>query len=163
MERQNSGYQRLIFNVDAHQNTHHCLPDKLQLTWYFGDFLISPDSRCELLVRLKRFNRYANPSGFDYEKLMFLKGINARGTIKQAQCKSSIKHGLRANLIDRFEHEYKALENFGLMLALTYGERGELSQQQWNTFKLTGTANLIAISGLHISVISVLAFLYWLN
>ena len=120
VDRQNSRYQRLILKVDAHQNTQHRLPDKLQLTWYFGDFLISPHSHCELLVRLKRFNRYANPGGFDYEKLMFIKGINARGTIKQAQCKSSIKHGLRANLIDRFENEYKTLENFGLMLALTW-------------------------------------------
>ncbi len=44
------------------------------------------------------------------------------------------------------------------MQALTYGERKYLSRKQWDTLRLTGTAHLIAISGLHISVISMFTF-----
>ncbi len=156
--QQKNSYQQIIFKVD-HSSSEQRLPHKIQLTWYYGDFLLNPHSHCQLVVRLKRFYRYANPGGFDYEKMMFVRGIRARGTIKQAKCiQSHTNFNLRMQLIERFEVDHKQLENFGLIQALSYGERKYLSQQQWDTFRQTGTAHLIAISGLHISVISIFSF-----
>ena len=156
--RQHHAYQQIIFEVD-HSSSLQRLPNKVQLAWYHGDSVLNLHSHCQLVVRLKHFYRYANPGVFDYEKMMFVRGIRARGTIKHARCTvADNTFNLRTHLIERFAVQYQQLESFGLIQALTYGERKYLSAQQWEIFRLTGTAHLMAISGLHVSVISMFSF-----
>ena len=44
------------------------------------------------------------------------------------------------------------------MKALTIGDRHDISQSQWQVFRLTGTSHLIAISGLHIGLVAGLVY-----
>ena len=46
----------------------------------------------------------------------------------------------------------------GLVQALTIGERDGISPEQWSVLNTTGTTHLMAISGLHISLVSGLVF-----
>ena len=48
-------------------------------------------------------------------------------------------------------------------LALTFGDRNQLTKEDWHSFKLTGTQHLIAISGLHLALVFgfALVFVKW--
>ena len=135
------------------------VPTRVQLNWYTGKTAINLNDECEFLVKLKPFYRLANPGSLDYEKLMFTRGINARGYILKGKCSpSSSRNSLRIRLINQFKNYQSELDYFPIMLALSYGDRSEMSRPIWDILRATGTAHLMAISGMHISVICFLSF-----
>jgi competence protein ComEC len=46
----------------------------------------------------------------------------------------------------------------GIIKALTIGDKHDVTQQQWDVFRQTGTVHLLAISGLHIGLVSGLMY-----
>ena len=137
------------------------LPKKVILSWYYPVQEVTAQQHCKLQIRLKRHWRFANPGSIDHEKLMFLKGIGARGYVREGQCQelgSIIKKRLRASLIDNFEREAGKYKHVGLMQALSFGVRDDIQQSQWQIMRATGTSHLLAISGLHLSAIFLVVF-----
>ncbi len=142
------------------------LPDKLRLSWYNDAPQMLAGETWQLLVRLKRPYGFSNPGSQDYERSLFSRGINATGYVRKSSDNLRIQqHGFGLNplrqklamhLSDMLgEHEMK-----GLVLALTLGIRSDITKQQWEMFTATGTNHLIAISGLHIGLVS--GFWYWI-
>ena len=108
-----------------------------------------------------------NPGGFDYEAWLLRQGIKRIGYVKND--KSNQKVGVASGyLILKFRYKIaKRLKQvldqpvLGLVMALTLGDRSQLSRDQWQIFTRTGTNHLIAISGLHLSLIA--GFVYFLT
>ncbi len=158
-------FSRFVFSID--QASIHQLnvqvPDNIMLSWYQPKQLIQYKQQCDFVVRLKRILGYSNPGGLDHEKNMFMAGIGARGYVRSGQCevlsRTDVEQpSLRQQWISRFQVIAPQYENANLMQALTFGERQDIEQAQWQILRETGTSHLLAISGLHLSAISLVMF-----
>lgn len=158
---QDSVRQRILLQVaDGDSVGSISLPSKIQLNWYGSETIVALHDKCDLWVKLKPFYRLANPGSLDYEKLMYVQGIRARGYIISGECwQSSSSYSLREDMIRNFKGYQDSFEYFPIMLALSFGDRGAMEESLWQVLRITGTAHLMAISGMHISVICFLSFL----
>lgn len=159
---------KFLFKVD------HILDKKMSLTepilvrlnWYKTKTIPAPGERWQFKAKLKRPYGFMNSGGFDYETWVLRQGIKATGYIKnsklnkkQLESESYYFERLRHILSDRIKSILdKPL--LGLVLALSIGDRSQLTAEQWQVFKNTGTSHLIAISGLHLGLIT--GFIYFL-
>ena len=143
------------------------LPDRIRLNWYRSTAEIHAGEQWQLLVRLKRPHGFMNPGGFDYERYLFQQGIGATGYVRKSADNQRLMAAgfgldpLRESLAEKIRLALDGSAVTGLILALVLGLRGDIEPAQWDLFLATGTNHLIAISGLHIGLISGLGF--WLG
>jgi competence protein ComEC len=153
------GYSRFLF-VLSDEQSHAGLKsgNKLLVSWYKPTSKLIVDSSCQLQLRLRKAWRLANPGSSDYQRYLFSQGIVATASVQQGDCQKPLVIGLRQKLLQ----EFKTLPytQMPLMQALVFGQRNAISDAQWQTLRRTGTTHLLAISGLHISIIA--AFSYFL-
>ncbi|HEX7044667.1 MAG TPA: DNA internalization-related competence protein ComEC/Rec2 [Burkholderiales bacterium] len=125
--------------------------------------------RWRFAVRLKRPHGLQNPGGFDYEAYLFRQRLRATGYVRAAPAPvhlgaaTGLRYGIdrwRARLGERMRALMPQERFAGMLVALANGDTGGLSDEQWETLRRTGTLHLVAISGLHISLIAGAA--YWL-
>ncbi len=123
-----------------------------------------PGSLCELSVRLKRPHGNANPGGFDYEAWLLSEGVTATGSAKTVRCKADTGFFLdryRLSLRQHFQQKFSAHPEAGVVLALITGDRALVSRDDWERYAATGVIHLMAISGMHITLLAVVAA--WLS
>jgi competence protein ComEC len=142
---------------------------KVRLNWYGPVRIPVAGETWQLMVRLKRPHGFSNPGGFDYERWLFQQGIRATGYVrkdshnkKTSESNINIIKRLRYRLIAFLEDSGSSLPAASMVQALTIGDRGRISPNQWDTLRATGTAHLMAISGLHISLVAGLVF-WWVR
>lgn len=128
----------------------------------FGDMI-------RIETKLKPFRNFANPGGFDYVTFMKLKQIHAAGYASANKLFILPRDTLP--LYDRFmQHLETDRINFhnlilsqtrqthpqaGLILsALVTGKKENISAQTRDLFSKTGISHLLAISGLHLSIVA---------
>jgi competence protein ComEC len=119
-------------------------------------------------ARLKRPHGLQNPGGFDYEAYLFRNRLRATGYARAAPAPTRLGEGGARYAIDRWrdrlgERMRAAIGDDsygGLIVALANGDEGGITDKQWETLRRTGTLHLVAISGLHISLIA--GVFYWL-
>lgn len=141
------------------------IPRRVRLTWTDETLAPQPGEHWRLSVRLKQPRGYMSPGAFDYEGWLFRHGVGATGYAVRGQSQSlagalrfpllcarvAIMHGMQRALGDnRFA---------GVAVALAIGDRSGIDAGQWKVFQNTGTAHLVAISGLHIGLVAGLVFL----
>lgn len=117
-----------------------------------------------LRVRLKRPNGLMNPGGFDYERWLFAQGFDAVGYVREPALARRLAEGWHLNRLRRQISQLVAshLEAYpaqGVIVALVVGERSWITDEQWDVLRQTGTAHLVAISGLHVGLVALLATL----
>ena len=142
------------------------LPSKLQLNWYHPKQAVKAGQRWRFSVKLKRPHGSLNPGGFDYERWLFTEGIGATGYVRAIPSPVLLpeKPGWfeisvwRQAIADELDRVMGDSPNKGVIKALTIGERHQLSAQQWDVFRQTGTVHLMAISGLHIGLVAGLVY-----
>lgn len=131
----------------------------IRLSWRLPDYQLKQGFRGTFVVKLKPVNGLANLGGFRYQQWLIANEIAAIGYVKSVSPDTLISSiSLRHHLIDKVLK--MPLTNQAWLLALTFGERGYLSNAQWQLIQNTGIAHLIAISGLHLGIVAV--FSYWL-
>ena len=142
------------------------LPNKIRLSWYRSNQLPLVGQRWQFRAKLRRPNGFHNPAGFDYERWLLVKGIGATGYIKKSSGNLLLDqpawwniNQLRSKVAQSIDQKCEACDNWGLIKALTIGYRGDIRLSQKKILKDSGTAHLLAISGLHIGLISGLFYL----
>ncbi len=148
------------------QNQSQPLPGKIILTWYNTAPLLHPGDQWRFVVRLKRPHGFMNPGGFDYEGWLFQKEIRAKGYIRESPENQRITLNTSDYPLQRFRHylanSISSVLNdspyAGIVMALAIGERQHISEEQWEVLTNTGTNHLMAISGLHVGMVSALIF-----
>ncbi len=141
-------------------------PEKIRLSWYYPQQTIKAGQIWEFTVKLKRPHGRFNPGGFDYQRWLFVQNIGATGYIKKTPQPRLLKTttkwkgllSLRQEISDKLSIVLENSRNLGIIKALTIGKRDEITEQQWEVFRKTGTVHLLAISGLHIGLISGLCY-----
>jgi len=157
------------------------LPPQLLLGWY-GNRLndsdntvqpppadLRPGDRWQLAVRLKAPHGHINPYGFDYELWLWEQGLQATGYVRNGakdaapqwlgqtwahpveRLRQRVRNAIDARVTDR------ALA--GIVAALLVGDQAAIERADWDVFRATGVAHLMAISGLHITGLAWLAAL----
>ena len=119
-----------------------------------------PDGHCSLTVRLKRPHGVVNPSGFDTEAWLLSEGITASGSVRALQCTPPIRvtiDNLRLSLREFFQKNFSQAPMAGVVLSLITGDRSLITAEQWERYVATGVVHLMAISGLHITMIALVA------
>lgn len=156
---------RFLFKVDAviaPMNIDQ-FPKTIKLSWYEKGKALAPSETWRFLVKLKQPHGLANPHGFDYEKWLFQKNIGATGYVRRSlqNKRLAVSDSWRVDSWREFVRDYLDKSNseyIGVIKALVLGDRSGISAEQWQVFRKTGTSHLIAISGLHIGLVSTLMF-----
>ncbi|MCH6565618.1 MAG: DNA internalization-related competence protein ComEC/Rec2 [Proteobacteria bacterium] len=162
---QRPGSIRFLFRPDSIAGYPHPLPDTIRLSWYRSDQKINAGERWRLLVKLKSPGGYQNPGGFDYERWLLVKRIGAIGYVKSSDLNQLLESPAfwsidqwRSQIGQGIDQYCADCSQAGLIKALTIGYRANIHPHQRELLQDTGTAHLLAISGLHIGMISALFF-----
>lgn len=158
------------------------VPSKVSLSWYAqrsgsgpaqAPPRVHPGQEWQFSVRLKRPHGLANPSGNDTELTLFREGIGATGTVSRmgappqllglrrapadwiAQLRDHLRQGMMAAL--QGQNAPHPLPAADTVIALALGDQSAISAQDWATYRITGVAHLMSISGLHITLLAWLA------
>lgn len=150
---------RFGFAVDAGEGDAAALAGtRLRLAWYRAGQVPEPGSRWRLAVRLKRPRGTLNPGGFDFERHALERRIAATGYVRDSADNRALFPGtgidrLRLTLAERID---AAVGDSGarFVQALAVGDTRALDGEDWHVLRATGTAHLIAISGLHVGLVA---------
>jgi competence protein ComEC len=149
---------------DAHRRG---LPARLRLSWFDATPAPRAAETWQLVVRLRAPRGFANPGGYDYEGELFRAGVGATGYVRASadNRRLAVRIGaypvlaLRAAIVRRIERALGESPAAGVIAGLAVGASQRISAQQWRVFAATGTTHLIAISGLHVTMVAALAML----
>jgi competence protein ComEC len=164
---------RFVFKVDSlgRENLPRVgVPQQVLLSWFRGYGrdqheipVVQPGERWRLLVRMKQPHGSAIPGGFDYEAWLLERGLRATGYVRgegrrlgtdQRSFMISVQR-LRAHIRQGFEAALPDAPYRGILLALAIGDQQAISPPQWEILRRTGVQHLVAISGMHISLVAV--------
>jgi competence protein ComEC len=154
--------------VKAPDGHAHTFPRRLRLGWYKDVPPLAPGEVWRVSARLKRPHGTVNGTGFDREAWLFRQGIQATGTVREGERIAAAPawsvDGLRMAMRDRLAGLLVDEPSLGLILGLTIGDRSLMTESQWDDLIATGTNHLLAISGLHVTMIAGLVWvlLRWL-
>lgn len=134
-----------------------------------GRTTVHAGERWRLWVTIKRPHGFINPGGFDYEAYLFQHRLRGRA---YARAGERLQAAATLDLDALREHLGRSLDKAlmarsfvdgahrGVLIALANGDRAGIDRDQWRILRTTGTAHLMAISGLHIGLVA--AFVYML-
>ncbi|HES75664.1 MAG TPA: ComEC family competence protein [bacterium] len=139
-------------------------PGKLRLHWYDEPPLLRPGEVWRVTARLKRPHGAVNGVGMDYEAWLFRQGVQATGSVSSAErvavpvawSMDALRWQVREHLMTLMAGEPSA----SLVLGLVLGDRSLMTQAQWDVLLASGTNHLLAISGLHVTMIA--GMVWWL-
>jgi competence protein ComEC len=138
-------------------------PDKIRLKSYQNQDQFRANQLWRFTVRLKRARGLQNPgSQFDYETWLFSNRIRATGYVRNDANNRLLNSRrsffsvsqLRSDIQKFIEQHFDKSPETGILSAVLVGLRGNMDQSIWKTLRNTGTIHLVAISGLHISLLS---------
>ena len=135
--------------------------------------------RWQLTLRLKAPHGGSNPHGFDFELWLWEQGLQATGYVRSGakdpqplrlestwqypveQLRQSVRDSIFKRLTgsafppERSEQTRLA----GIVAALVVGDQRVIDRADWDLFRATGVAHLMAISGLHVTLFAWVAAL----
>ena len=140
---------------------------RLRMAWYDEPLpAMRAGERWQLLVRGKRPNGFMNPNGFDYEQWLFAQRIGGSGYVRQSvdnQCLTAaawwLPNNLRQHIKEQIATTLQGSAMIGLVQGLAVAYTEAIAQDQWAILRNTGTIHLLAISGLHITMVAGLGIL----
>jgi competence protein ComEC len=160
------------------------IPPRIELSWYQGTLWSAgpdgtPDAalqrtadlragdRWRLQVRLRAPHGHLNPHGFDYELMLWERGVQATGYVRAGprdlapqrlargwrypveRARQAVREAIFARIADR--------ARAGVVAALAMGDQGAVERADWDLFRATGVAHLLSVSGLHVTMFAWLA------
>jgi len=140
----------------------------LRLSWYRdGPEDLAYGQRWRLAARIKRPRGFRNPGGFDYARYLRARYLSGTGYVRDEPVAARLP-GMAGNPLRRtVEAQRRRIQEAvaaaagaegPLLRALTVGKRDQLDPETWEALRVTGTAHLVAISGLHVGWVALLVF-----
>lgn len=178
---------RFAFDVEKTLTAGVTVPAHLYLSTYFDSrsvpLQIHAGERWKFTLRLKQPHGSSNPHSFDFELWALENNVRAVGYVHHSG-KLLAGHpkghnvrldaladgllyriqSLREDVRTRFKATLGSAPYAGVLTALAIGDHGSIPHAQWQIFTRTGINHLVSISGLHITMLSsvAFAFAYWL-
>ncbi|AUN95107.1 DNA internalization-related competence protein ComEC/Rec2 [Pseudazoarcus pumilus] len=159
------GVRRFVFSVETSDAG---VPSRVRLSWYPSRGERVPDIRAgqrwRLVVRLKRPHGLLNPGGFDYEGWLLQRGIRASGYVREDARNARLDefapgfmsgvHRVREAVRERLRADLGDAPHAGMVIALAVGDQRGIESEHWEVFRRTAVGHLVAISGLHVSLVA---------
>ncbi len=136
---------------------------------------LRPGDRLTFTARLTDGHRAGNPGSFDYRAYLQTQGISGTGYVDSTawrQLAPAPQPDLRTRLLQLRQRLSKTYathfsdETLAILSALTLGDKTLLTPEIRATFSDTGTSHILALSGLHLSILFTLlqwAYLRWIR
>lgn len=165
---------RFVFEVEPDATPASIpVPRRLLLAWYrgwqedewYGNPQVHAGERWRFTLRLRRPHGSVNPDGFDFEAWLLEQDLRATGQVRpgKAQRLEVLAPGLgyriehwREVIRQRFLEALPDKPYAGVLIALAVGDQRAIPPAQWQMFATTGIAHLVAISGMHITLLAAL-------
>jgi competence protein ComEC len=154
--------QKLTENINIRLRWDDDKPLSGELLSHVGK--VKQGQKWQLKVRIKPAHGFANIGGFSYQTWLRQKKLHATGYVKHSienkviEAQSSYRQSLYLQLNEVINSIALKSERHHFIFALTFGERGKITAEQWQVLQATGTQHLMAISGLHLGLIASGAF-----
>jgi competence protein ComEC len=142
------------------------LPPRSRVSWFEPAVMPAIGEVWELELRLRRPRGNFNPGVFDYESWLFREKNHATGYVVAGKRNRLLWGGAapgldqwRALFIVRATAASESASAAAVLAAIGVGARHLVSREQWDRFAVSGTSHLMAISGLHVGLAALTAFL----
>lgn len=147
-------YQRSRWQVESINGERVSLwwPDRVQLGWYRGPVL-AQGQRYQLDVVLKPPFGVLNQGGDNARRRLLSEGVVATGYVRQGVLQDDRRHW-RGHLADNLAQQVGGLPRGDLIRALVLGDRRGITPERWQALRASGLVHLVAISGLHLSIVA---------
>lgn len=107
--------------------------------------------RWQMKLRLRAVHGRLNEGGFDAQRFALANHTPLQGRIIEQQAES-LSCSWRAQLVNYHLPRLDALQQPAILQALAFGDRDNMTPAQRQLLRETGTAHLMAISGMHIAL-----------
>ena len=175
--------QRFEFDVEQVITPGAHVPRHIQLNTYTTAFNGKPlphaprvhaGERWRFTVRLRRPHANANSHVFDLEAWFLERNLRAMGNVRDGADNRRLRvfvmrpgyavEAVREAIALRIDRVLAGDPYAGVLKALVIGDQSAIPPVQWALYQRTGITHLISISGLHVTMLSGLAFalVYWL-
>ena len=147
--------QKIILDTERVAATHFRWHRPLiRLSWYQPDLALKQGQKVQLQVKTKPIHGLANEHGFHFQQWLYANRFVATGYVKSSPINQILQNQITLRQQVAQTVKQMDLPNQGWLLAMTLGYRGDLSHQDWTILQQTGTAHLVAISGLHVGMVA---------
>ena len=151
---------------------HGGAPRRIRLTWHTPDRGFRQGDIVAFTSRVHPPGGTLNPGGFNYGAYLERQGIDGVASVSGEQDVQLVASGSRHpwwaawHTIDGWRDHIRSAAvatltqpALGMYLGIIIGERGYLDQKLYDSFMTSGTVHILSISGSHLGLIAVLAFL----
>lgn len=134
---------------------------RLAASWYTPSAAPQAGERWRFRLQVRRPRAHLNPGAADLEAAWFERGIDGLATVRDGVRLAPAGSGLlatRAWFAARIDTACARLADAcGVVAGLAVGRTAGIPDQTWRALRRTGTVHLIAISGLHVTLLGALA------
>jgi competence protein ComEC len=141
------------------------IPRLGRFNWYQSKVTPRAGELWQFQLKLKQPRGRANPAGFDFAAWQFVRGIDVTGYIRSSTLNTKIRSASgtsinywRTVLASSIDQNCNSCAQRGLIKALVLGFRGDIDEAQKHLLQSSGTAHLLAISGLHIGMVALVFY-----
>lgn len=152
--------QSLRFELKLDRDPERVLPRTVALSWFRPREYLQPGQRWEFEVRLFPPYGRLNADGYDRRRQLLADRVGASGTVTShyRRLESPPLAGRidrqRQYLAERLQADTTSLDAAALFRALGLADRSAMAPELGELLRRTGTAHLLAISGLHIGMVA---------
>lgn len=114
--------------------------------------------RLRVKLKLRPLHSQLNEGNFDSQRFYMAQNLLFSGRVIAAQTLSA-RCSLHSQWMSAIQHRTASLPMQSIIMALVFGERRGMSESHKQLLSQTGTAHLMAISGMHISLAAGLGWL----
>ncbi len=163
---------RSVMMIHAEGPAAGAMPSKrIKLTWRMPERPLFQGDRIRFRGKLRSPSGSLNPGGFDYAAYLERHGVEAVSTVSGPEAVELLEAG-RAdarwalwNQIDRWRGGIRTAAirtvsqpALGVYVGIILGDQGYLDPDIRDQFMATGTVHLLSISGSHLGLVAILAF-----
>jgi len=135
---------------------------RVRLSYYDPEERLGAGDWVRARVRVRSPRGLNNPDAFDAERRYLAQGVDARGYVRELlEHRSGARvspAGLRQRLYDAFHGRFST-QAAATLSAIVLGNRSGFGEAEWQAMRVTGTAHLMVVSGLHVAVVGGFAWL----
>ena len=160
-----TGRIRLLLKIDEIEGYTASLPRLMRLNWYQDEIVPRAGERWQFEVKLRQPRGLSNPDAFDFAAWQFSQGIDASGYIRHSRLNLKLQPAhagqvayWRTRLASSIDDYCGDCRQRGLIKALALGYRADIGERALRLLRDSGTAHLLAISGMHIGLVALFGF-----
>jgi competence protein ComEC len=157
--------QRFEFKLESVSVAECAMPRKLLLS-YYGDQALLPGERWQFAVRLRAPWGLSNAGSFNMQAWYAMTGIDGVGSVRSASERRLAgpaplayeHHQMRRKIVSAIDTAPLSAAATAVLKAITVADRSDLDHAKWTLLQRFGINHLLVISGLHVALVSGLAY-----